>query len=122
MNRNFATSTLATRADNVVGTDYLKTMVNAHGQARKVGEIHGGTNTPVINPDPKRLTCPMEPTACSAFSKLVAHLLKDGVSLWRSDWRKGPVHFFVARDGNVRKLFNLSELMLIIWVIGGLYA
>lgn len=81
----------------------------------------GGSDTQSINLDTKEVTVAKKRQP-GAFEKLAACFALKGITLRRSNWRRGTVRYFALRDGEGPELCSLSDLALMVWVIGGLNA
>lgn len=60
----------------------------------------------------------MEKTKGTFFSRCAGRFERAGLTLVRTDWRDGPIQYYVARRGSVRGPYGLEELAAMLWVIG----
>ena len=60
------------------------------------------------------LTKPTKPLT-GAFPRLKSHFANQGVQLYRTDWRDGPVTYFAIKNQRARHISTLSELAMVLW-------
>ena len=59
-------------------------------------------------------TKPAKPLT-GAFPRLKSHFANQGVQLYRTDWRDGPVTYFAIKNQRERHISTLSELSMVLW-------
>ena len=70
-----------------------------------------GMEVPVV-------TAPRRPQPGTFFANCAVWFERAGFTLVRTDWRDGPIHYYVVRHGRARGPYGLSELAAMMWVIG----
>ena len=52
------------------------------------------------------------------FANCAVRFERAGFALVRTDWRDGPIQYYVARHGIAHGPYGLAELSAMLWVIG----
>ena len=92
------------------GVSELETLKPTKTKTSSVSKFQG------INPgiQEQDLAKPTRPLT-GAFPRLKFHFANQGVQLYRTDWRDGPVTYFAIKNQRARHISTLSELAMVLW-------
>ena len=88
-------------------------------------DVKSGVSVPAkSNPEIKKMTPILSPRRMpleargTFFPRISDRFKRARLTLVRTDWRDGPIQYYVVRHGSVSGPYGWSELVAMLWVIG----